>query len=462
MRPSAQLDRTDTGSGSDHPVTKRRSRRARVAARIPAVVLVLPLLAGLIGGPVRPVTADELSDAKARQQQLAQQLKNQKEAVAQINALQADLSTQIASTRKQLTGITEDLTTVKKNIGTMVAKIAVVQQQYLGLVAQLELLDTQLANLTTNEQRARWHLQETKDVLAERLRDAYDTDRTSFLETFLSGGSFTDVLAQVSYSIDMGEQDKALAQKIIRDQEALATLHDMVAETRTSTEALRVETAATKAKLDAQLVELKDAQAELKRLEAETERALQIQRNAYAKLAANKKNLAKAIAATQAAKNKLAQRINAIVAAAYAHGNIPSQYNGTLVWPMNGTTSQDFGCTGVPFEPPLGACPHFHQGIDIVSPYGTNVRASGAGRVVYCGWNYADGADPAWIVIVAHSQALETWYAHMVPSCPVPQGAAVSEGQVIGHEGNTGHSTGAHLHWAVRFHDEFVNPRLFL
>jgi murein DD-endopeptidase MepM/ murein hydrolase activator NlpD len=456
------MDQTGYGSGSDHPVTKRRSRRARIAARIPAVLFAIPLLAGVIGGPVAPVGADELSDAKARQQQLAQQLKNQKEAIAQINALQADLSGQIASTKKQLTGITADLATVRNNITTMVAKIAVVRQQYLTLVAQLELLDTQLANLTTNEYRARWHLQETKDVLAERLRDAYDTDRTSLLETFLSGGSFTDVLSQVSYSIDMGEQDKALAQKIFNDTKALEALHQSVQDTRSATEVIRVETAAQKAKLDAQLVELKSAQQELKRLEAETEKALTIQRQAYAKLAANKKNLSKAVAATQAAKKKLAARINAIVAAAYASGNIPSQYNGTLSWPMNGSVTQNFGCTGFEWEPPLGSCPHFHQGIDMVADYGTAVRASGGGRVVYCGWNYADGADPAWIVIIAHSQALETWYAHMIPNCPVPQGGAVSEGQVIGHEGNTGHSTGAHLHWAVRFHDEFVNPRLFL
>jgi murein DD-endopeptidase MepM/ murein hydrolase activator NlpD len=454
-----------TPSRSDHsgtPEAKRRSRRARIAARIPAVLLAVPLLAGLIGGPVAPVGADELSDAKARQQQLAQQLKNQKEAVAQINALQADLSLQIASTKKQLTGITADLATVKQNITTMVAKIAVVKQQYLGLVAQLELLDTQLANLTRNELRARWHLQETKDLLAERLRDAYDTDRTSFLETFLSGGSFTDVLSQVSYSIDMGEQDKALAQQIIQDQAALAALHQTVSDTRSATDDLRVETAATRVKLDAQLAELKAAQKELKRLEAETAKALQIERQAYAKLAANKKNLAKAIAATQAAKKKLADRINALVAAAYASGNIPSRYNGTLDWPMNGSVTQNFGCTGFEWEPPLGSCPHFHQGIDIVADYGTPVRASGDGRIVYCGWNYADGADPAWIVIIAHSQALETWYAHMTPDCPVAQGASVRGGQVIGHEGNTGHSTGAHLHWAVRFNDEFVNPRLFL
>jgi len=81
---------------------------------------------------------------------------------------------------------------------------------------------------------------------------------------------------------------------------------------------------------------------------------------------------------------------------------------------------------------------------------------------VYCSWNYADGADPAWIVIIAHSQSLETWYAHMKPNCPAPQGSRVHSGQVIGHEGNTGHSTGAHLHWAVRMNDTFVNPLLFL
>lgn len=406
--------------------------------------------------------ADELSDAKARQNALAQQMKNQKEAIAQINALQADLSSQIASTKQQLTGITADLATVKTNIGKMVVKIGLVKQQYLGLVAQLELLDTQLANLKTNEMRARWHLQEAKDLLAERLRDAYDTDRTSLLETFLSGGSFTDVLSQVSYSIDMGEQDKALAAKIVADQENLAVLEEIVSDTRAATDDLRVETAAQKAKLDAQLQELKAAQKELKRLEAETAKALEIQRQAYAKLAANKKNLSKAIAATAEAKRKLTARINSLVAAAYAHGNIPSQYNGTLTWPMNGTVTQQFGCTGFEWEPPLGSCPHFHQGIDMVADYGTPVRASGDGRVVYCGWNYADGADPAWIVIIAHSQSLDTWYAHMEPACPVPQGASVNEGQVIGHEGNTGHSTGAHLHWAVRFNDQFVNPRLFL
>ena len=125
---------------------------------------------------------------------------------------------------------------------------------------------------------------------------------------------------------------------------------------------------------------------------------------------------------------------------------------------MVGRVTQEFGCTGLIWEPPLGSCAHFHTGIDIAAPKYTPIRAAGAGRVVYAG----PLSDGAWVVIIAHSQSLETWYAHMQPTYPVHAGQQVAAGQVIGYEGNTGHSTGAHLHWAVRFNGAFVNPRLFV
>ena len=424
--------------------------------------VLIPLLVGLFGGPTSPVGADELSDARARQNALAQQIRDQKAQVDQINALQAGLSADIASTRRQLSGIGADLASVKISINSMVLKIGVVRANYLRQVGQLQQLDIQLDRITVEESVMTVNLRDRKALLGERLRQAYDTDRTSMLETFLSGGSFTDVLSQVSYTIDVGEQDKALAEQIVRDQSTLATIHESVDATRGATDDLRIATAAQKVKLDASLKELKAAQQELKRLQAETARALAIQNAAYRKLAANKTNLARAIAATAQAKAALASRISDLVAKQYALGNIPSQYNGTLIVPMKGDVTQPFGCTGFSWEPAVGSCAHFHQGVDFVAPEGTPVRASGDGKVVYCGWNYADGSDPAWIVIIAHSQSLESWYAHMQPSCPAPAGSGVQRGQVIGHEGNTGHSTGAHLHWAVRFNGDFVNPQLFL
>jgi septal ring factor EnvC (AmiA/AmiB activator) len=473
MRPSAHKAQAPSriigaGQSGRSAASDRRSPRdrrpvRRALRRLPSLLLI-PILVGLLGGAPAPgpVHADQLSDARSQQNQLNQQLKDQQSQIAQINALQADLSAQIASTKRELNGINADLSQVKASIAAMVAKINVVKARYNAQVFQLGQLDVTLDRITVQENVMTLNLRARKELLAERLRTAYDTDRTSLLETFLSGESFTDVLSQVSYTIDVGEQDKALAQQIVADQAALNAVHQSVVTTRDATDQLRVETAAQKVKLDAALVELKAAQAELKRLEAATKKALQIQNAAYAKVVANKKNLARALAATAAAKAALAKKINDLVAQQYAYGNIPSKYNGTLSWPMAGTVTQNFGCTGVVFEPPLGSCAHFHQGIDIVAPYGAAIRASGAGRVVYCGWNYADGADPAWIVIIAHSQALETWYAHMVPNCPVHAGSSVSAGEIVGHEGNTGHSTGAHLHWAVRYNDTFVNPRLFL
>ncbi|MDQ3871331.1 MAG: M23 family metallopeptidase, partial [Chloroflexota bacterium] len=139
--------------------------------------------------------------------------------------------------------------------------------------------------------------------------------------------------------------------------------------------------------------------------------------------------------------------------------------DGRLRWPMRGWVSQEFGCTGFGWEPPLGNCSHFHRGIDIVAPRGTPVRAAAGGSVVFVGYNpYDDPSDPAWIVILSHGDGLSTWYAHLQPIVPagISGGARVTAGQLIGYEGNTGHSTGAHLHWAVVKNGDFVNPRLYL
>jgi len=67
-------------------------------------------------------------------------------------------------------------------------------------------------------------------------------------------------------------------------------------------------------------------------------------------------------------------------------------------------------------------------------------------------------------VVVAHAENLQTWYAHMQPRYPggIQAGSAVRQGQIIGYEGNTGNSTGAHLHWMVELNGAFENPRLFL
>ncbi|MFL5675860.1 MAG: murein hydrolase activator EnvC family protein [Chloroflexota bacterium] len=467
VQPDHVIGPSATGWSYTDGSAARRRKRGR---RLGAFVLLIPLMVGLLGGvpasPTAPsiVRGDELSDAKAKQEKLQKDIADQKAQVAKLDALQHDLADGIKQTKDQLSGINADLVTVKAKIVDMEAKIAVIKADYDSLVQQLKTLDAQLVDIEDRETAKRAELSERKALLADRLRSAYDTDRTSLLESFLSGGTFTDLLAEMSYYIDVGEQDKALATQVAQDQETLAQLHETTVDARARTDDLRQETAASKRALDKSLAGLNDAKAALKALEKRVAKALVSQKKEYVQLIKTKAAAKKAIAKASKAQKKLKDEIAALIRKQLQGGNIPSKYNGTLNWPMSGDVTQNFGCTGFAWEPPMGDCAHFHTGIDLVAPYGTAVKASGAGTVVYIGWNYADGADPAWIVIIAHSEGLQTWYAHMQPRYPggIHAGSHVSRGDVIGYEGDTGHSTGAHLHWAVMFNGDFVNPRLFL
>jgi len=436
-----------------------RARRLRL-------LLIIPLLVGLFGVPsASPVAGDELSDAIARQKALEEQIKSQQGQVAKLNALQADLQKQIAATKKELAGINADIVAVRAQIDAMVIQIGLVQQAYDNLVYELQVMDTQLARLVDQERAKRQELRERKALLAERIRAAYETDQTSPLELFLSGATFTDVLSEVSYSIDVAEQDKALAEQIAADRETLAALHATVESTRGQTDDLRKETAAQKRELDRQLEDLEVAKAQLVELEKQTAAELAKQKQAFATLESNEAALKKSIAEAAAAQRALEERIDRLVREQARAGNIPSEFNGTLSWPMAGTVTQNFGCTGFSWEPPLGDCAHFHRGIDIAAPMYTPIRAAGDGTVVFAGPNPYDPVPKAWIVIIAHSTNLVTWYGHVdnaVKPPAVRAGQFVRDGQVIAYNGVTGRTTGPHLHWMVEFNGSFVNPRLFL
>ena len=459
--------RPETGhigpSGWSSQSLNRPARRSR--GGLPAFVLLIPLVLGLLGASVSPphVRGDDLSDAKARQAQLKKEVAAQKARVAALNDLQAGLAAEISDTKQQLRAVGADLTAVKKKIVKMEAKIELVKEAYANLVLQVRYMDIELARVTAQEAAKRVELSERRALLADRVRNAYDSDRTSPLETFLSGGTFTEVLAEMSYYIDVGEQDQALADQISRDKETLAAIHQTVADTRIKTNELRQETAVQKRALDKALKDLKETKAELARLQKAVAKTLREQKSRYAALKRSKANAAAIIRKAAADQKRLAKQIDTLIAKQISRGNIPSEFNGTMRWPMDSfNISGNYGCSSFAYYAPGNGCAHFHNGIDLVAPFGTKVKAAAAGTVVYVGWNWADGADPAWIVVIAHSGSLKTWYAHMQPKRPVSVGQSVSKGQVIGYEGSTGNSTGAHLHWMVELNGNFVNPRLFL
>ena len=98
-----------------------------------------------------------------------------------------------------------------------------------------------------------------------------------------------------------------------------------------------------------------------------------------------------------------------------------------------------------------------HDGIDIGVPEGTPVHAAAAGTVIYAGWMSGYGN----IVVIDHGNGLSTAYAHN-SQLIVGQGATVGKGFVIALSGNTGHSTGPHVHFEVRVNGSPVDPLGYL
>ena len=94
-----------------------------------------------------------------------------------------------------------------------------------------------------------------------------------------------------------------------------------------------------------------------------------------------------------------------------------------------------------------------HEGLDFAAPMGSPIRAVSSGRVVYSGWATGYG----YVVIVEHQRGLRTLYAHN-SKLLVSVGESVGKGEVISRSGNTGNSTGPHLHFEVQVNGRPENP----
>lgn len=95
-----------------------------------------------------------------------------------------------------------------------------------------------------------------------------------------------------------------------------------------------------------------------------------------------------------------------------------------------------------------------HLGIDIAAGEGAQIYAADSGVVVFAGW--ATGGY-GYMVMIDHGNGYQTVYAHM-SQIATGCGRSVGRGQLIGYAGSTGNSTGAHLHFEVRYQGGFVNP----
>ncbi len=123
------------------------------------------------------------------------------------------------------------------------------------------------------------------------------------------------------------------------------------------------------------------------------------------------------------------------------------------IWPVEGIVTSSFGEREDPFNGE-GA---FHAGLDISAPTGTVVRSTGDGLIETAALENGYGRE----VVVDHGHGVHTVYGHL-SGMIVLAGQRVVRGQIIGYVGQTGRSTGPHLHYEVRINNVPVNPHKYL
>ena len=142
-------------------------------------------------------------------------------------------------------------------------------------------------------------------------------------------------------------------------------------------------------------------------------------------------------------------------------------------WPVRGPISHQFSCTD--FDTGISGLqagcslehPYYHDGLDIAVPVGTPIRASITGTIIFAG---ADGQGPECNdgyagyglgIVIDNGADWQVLYAHL-SEIYVLTGEKVLPDQVIGLTGNTGCSSGPHLHFGLRYREDLVDPQVYL
>lgn len=152
---------------------------------------------------------------------------------------------------------------------------------------------------------------------------------------------------------------------------------------------------------------------------------------------------------------------------------IPGAQIGEFYWTAPKTVSsggggQTWAVVGTGFFawPTSGGCfsqyyNYFHPGVDVAMPSGTAVVAADTGTVTYASWAAGSYYDYGNLIVINHGNGYETFYAHL-SGINVYPGQTVTKGQYIGATGNSGRSSGPHIHFEIRLNDARLNPLGFL
>ena len=391
-------------------------RTTLVAVAVLAVVVASPA-AGDVYGRKHSVDA-RLSALHARiaeAQRKAQALSAQIDSVSsQIQRLEG----RVGDVSARLTTLESDLALHQRKLDRLTALFRLETKRYLFLRRQYSLA---LARLNA------------------RVVAVYEQGNVDSVDVILGASNLADLVDRLDYVNQVGAADERIATSVGRAKEAARAAREA---TRKLRGVVAGETRAVRARTE----QVRAIRNELVSSRQQLVAARSTKRVSLVKVRASEREEVSEAQALEQVSAALGAQIQAAQSAS-SYSPPASRSASGFIWPVSGPVTSPFGMRWG----------RMHTGIDIGVPYGTPIRAAASGQVIYAGWMDGYGN----LVFIDHGRGISTGYAHQ-SSIAVSNGQAVTQGQVIGYVGCTGHCFGPHLHFEVRVNGTPVDPLGYL
>ena len=402
-------------------------RKNKIVQTLFSGVLAVALLLGCF-----PMQAAAASSAEIQQQ--INGLKDQKKEIQkQIDAIQRQYDENFGEmvdivTKKET--IDQEITLLNSKIEATNAEITAYGQLIADTQEELDAAEEELLELSQKHR--------------ERVRAMEEGGTLTYWEVIFQANSFMDMLDRINMVEEINASDRSrIEQMRIAADIVDASRMNLEAE-KESLELTREELAADQAALEIKRSESDDLLYELEQ-KAEEFQILMDESEAL------QEELMQEIAQKEV-ELKEAKYDEYLAKLALQGENPPS--NASWLMPTSGKLTSPFGMR---VHPVLGYA-RMHNGIDLAAAQGTPIYATRAGKVTTCSYQ-AGGAGN--YVSINHLDGFSSIYMHMTHYVVSP-GQNVSQGQLIGYVGNTGLSTGPHLHFGISYAGTYVNPLAYV
>lgn len=327
-----------------------------------------------------------------------------------------DIQDKIDNTKKEIDDVSEKISDTMKQVQNMSAQIA-------GYESEISELNDKITDVTEKISVAEEELKQAEEdyshqeeLLRGRLVAMYEAGETTYLDVLLSSKNVTDFISKYYIVSEIAESDKNLLNQMEVNKANIEETKKQLETSKEQIEALKKSKVDTANSLEKSKITKQSYVEQLSDKEKALEEELKKQEAEEAKI-----------------KKELEEK-----ARKYQDEIADLGGSGTLQKPIKG------GVITATWYYPSG---RFHGALDYGVSVGTKVYAAEEGIVLKTGWSYSGYGYHVWI---QHANGIRTCYAHGNGTIYVSEGQKVERGQLIMLSGNTGNSTGPHLHFEVR------------